>query len=352
MAEGMQLYSPEDSAWDEWVKSVEHDIYYTAAYHQLAVEQGEGSAWLAVYSDSQNCLLWPYLIRRIDDTYDDAHAVYGYTGPIGNGLDDPEFMAKAWAELNKLWQSQNLVSIFFRYHPLLENYKCMANSHGEAAPEGGEVFFLGSSVSIDLLLSASERQSNYAKNTRQEIKAARRKGLTVSLDTEWENIDAFVELYKQTMQKNQAEDRYMYDAEYFGRLRTALRGHSHLFIAWHESHIAGVLLTTICGRYAQAHLTGVAAEFARLSPLKVLIDSAADHLAGLGAEQLHLGGGRGGWEDDLFQFKSRFSKIRHDFRSGRYIINSEVYGKLSQPYSHLGAERREKFFPNYRIPSS
>ena len=112
-----------------------------------------------------------------------------------------------------------------------------------------------------------------------------------------------------------------------------------------DGALAGGLLFTVHGEIAQAHLTGTDTRFRRLSPQKALIDGSAELARGLGARWLHLGAGRGGREDSLFDFKRRFASAEHDFVLGRWILDAEAYRELS-----AGFEGEVAFFPAYRAP--
>jgi hypothetical protein len=74
-----------------------------------------------------------------------------------------------------------------------------------------------------------------------------------------------------------------------------------------------------------------------------------------GDRVLHLGGGRGGREDSLFAFKSRFSKRRHPFYTGRWILDPQAYRELVAGRQRL-LERSGRrvagtgWFPLYRAP--
>ncbi|MEP2058219.1 MAG: hypothetical protein ABJJ05_10465, partial [Maribacter litoralis] len=67
---------------------------------------------------------------------------------------------------------------------------------------------------------------------------------------------------------------------------------------------------------------------------------------------LNLGGGRGGSnEDSLFRFKSGFSKEFKNFKLWKYIVNHEVYDKLTTDHLNKfpGVDKNDiSFFPKYR----
>lgn len=115
-----------------------------------------------------------------------------------------------------------------------------------------------------------------------------------------------------------------------------------------DGEVAATMLFTVYNNIAEVHFAGTDQAHSKLSPLKGLIDGVAGIARRLGAKRLHLGAGRGGSEDSLFEFKSRFSRSRHNFRTGRRVHDSEASTELSQrsPTSDDIA-----FFPAYRAAS-
>ena len=352
MGETTQLLTPDRPEWDEWLGRAPHDFYHLAAYHAFAESVGEGRAHLLVHGDPDRFLAWPYLVRPLDGDggHADATSVYGYSGPVGRGLESEAFRASAWSAFRAAWADQRLVTMFTRFHPLLGNERFCRGFHGAEAPTGGEVLQFGRSVSIDLSLGVEERRAGYPQPLRQEIKRAERSGLSVDLDPEWRHFPSFVEFYRATMERNDAAERYLFSDRYLDGLREVLRGVAHLAVAHVEGEPAAALLFTVYRGMAAAHLTGVGGAFTQLSPLKCLIDRSCDLARDLGAERLHLGAGRGGAEDSLFDFKSRFSPVRHGFAVGRWILDREANDRLAGA-SASGAGLGETFFPAYRAPA-
>lgn len=338
-----RLLTPQDDEWDEWITRAPHDFYHLAAYHQLAGRSGEGQPYLAVYGSPDQFLAWPYLRRSIDGTYYDATSVYGYATPTGLGLDEGDFMQRAWRALRLEWREQRLVSMFTRLHPLIENHALIAQCRGEMPPDGQEVVCPGRSVSISVDAKAEDRRRAYSQSTRRQLKLAIKRGATTNIDPDWLRVDEFMEIYQETMDRNRASQRYYFSRDYFEAFRGALSGKAYLGFADHDGRAAAAMLFTICGPIAQMHLVGMRQQFRDIFPNKLLIDRVADFVRDHRVMHFHLGAGRGGYEDSLFEFKSRFSKATHDFCIGRWVLDREVYMQLSK-----GMECVDGFFPAYR----
>lgn len=345
MGEITAVLRPADPAWDGWLDRVPRDFHHGAAYHAFSEQQGEGRALLFVHGTPERFFAWPLLVNRVpgSDRFD-ASSVYGYCGPLGRGL-EPRFLESAWSALREAWTREGLVTLFTRFHPVLANHLPCGGLRGDGSVLGGELLRLGNSVSIDLGPTSGERRAGYGKVLRQEIAAAERAGLEVVLDDGWRQLEAFGRLYRETMAKNRAEERYQFSHAYLEGLRDALQGEAHLAVARVDGVLAGALLFTVHGGIAQAHLTGTDTRLRKLSPLKALIDGTAELARGLGARLLHLGAGRGGRQDSLFDFKGRFGSLRHDFVLGRWILDAPAYRELCGGTLDDGA-----FFPAYRAP--
>lgn len=354
MGDGLRFVRANDPAWDDIMARCHTDFYHRRAYHLLAEAHGEGDAWLAAYSDGGALLAWPYLCRPIDGSaHIDATGVYGYSGPVVGGdivaASRPEFLGAAWAAFRSGWREQGVVSMFTRLNPLIGNQRIASAFCGDAPGPVPPVLTLGRSVSMDLTLDDDTRRAGYDKESRYEIRRAARKGLVVQRDHDFVHLERLVEAYHQTMSRNAAEQRYLFSLQYFRDLVAALAGDAHLVVASAGGDVVGGLLFITHGALAQAHLTGILDEYLRLSPLKVLLDEAAIWARELGADVLHLGAGRNGAEDSLFDFKRRIAPVLHEFVIGRWVLDGAVYCDLCGLGPGVATDL-PSFFPAYRAP--
>lgn len=350
MSNIVRLLRPDDPEWDTWMRRSTSDFYHSAAYHRFFTKNDDSDAWLAVYGEPHQFLAWPYLTRPIADTNRfDGTSVYGYTGPLARGLEnDSDFLIAAWRALITLWEKQGLVTMFTSFHPLLGNAELCCNfkaspSHNDEGP-----LMLGRSVSIDLTIEEPDRFASYKKRFRQDLRRSAKAGLRIEHDEHWIRFDSFVKLYLETMEANNADQRYQFSADYLRDLRDALGSDCHLAIARIDNEIAAAIMFTTFGSISQAHLTGINKRFQNHSPLKLLLHQLGGIAQGLGARVLHLGAGRGGREDTLFDFKAQFSERRHDFIIGRWVLDAECYDSLCEAKErNTGALLNPDFFPRY-----
>jgi hypothetical protein len=368
-SDALHLIPAASPEWPERLDAVPHDFYHTAAYHLFSQNCGEGEAFLATYGDRTKFVAWPYLLRRVADsaglensTVTDVASVYGYPGPlVYNAAADPLFLARAWDALVAVWRSQKVVAVFTRFHPVLENHRWLRSLCPPApstrcgpcaGPERGLVPS-GQTVSIDLQVPESENLRDCQRILRQEIARGRRLGLTTEPDDSWRHLEDFVALYHCTMTRNRASSDYFFSSDYFQRLRIALGPYVHLIVTKLDAQVVAAGVFVEYQGIVQAHLAGSSEQWRALSPFKVLLDDVRRWARERGNRIFHIGGGRAGRDDSLFAFKARFSRCRHPFYVGRWILDADAYHSLCEQrrtYAHdTGLELEDTdFFPGYR----
>jgi hypothetical protein len=342
-----QVLSLSEAAWTERLQAAPHDVYHTSAYHSIPGFGRRGDAFLFTYREQDHSFLWPYLLSPIRDGLNDVGSVYGYSGPAATGGAD--FLARAWESLVDHWKQQNVVSAFTRFHPVLQNQDLLV----EIPDAARGIRSSGTTVLIDTSLPEEEQVRGYQKVLRQQIRKGKEQGLVTEEDTEWRHIDDFVEFYTETMARRNSRAEYLIDAEWVHNFRRTLGSHARLFVTKKDGQPAAALLAMVYKPYVHAHLTGISAAMAAHSPLKNLLDGIREWAGKEGYGSFHLGGGLGGKEDSLFDFKRKFSPLTHAFQTGAWVIQPEAYADLeSQHRQQLAAQGQEianpNFFPIYR----
>lgn len=328
--------------WEKMLGVVPHDFHHLPAYVKLSATE-EGARACALYvSDGLRDLLLPLLIRRIPGGGFDAMSPYGYPGPIGTGVEDPEFLKDALVAGLQVLREAGLVSVFVRLHPLLN-----------PAPPGGigTLVSHGDTVSIDLTISAEEQWARTRRNHRQDITRAMRLGYIVRMDDQWAHLDDFRRLYRQTMERRHASTFYRFEDSYFDRLRDALGERIHLCLVERDDRVVAAGLFVETGGIVQAHLAGTDEGSGNIRPTKLMFHFVGGWAKARGDRALFLGGGLGGANDSLLHFKAGFSPLRHPFATLRTVIDEREYRRLvgeRDPY--LDPNDRSGFFPMYRLP--
>lgn len=343
----------------EWTSVLErvgkYDFYHLFEYHELYEKLGEGRGLLLVYQHSEKIIALPILVRPIsvvsglkDFDYYDATSVYGYPGPIASeeAADDSDFIRCFCQALRSYAKQHRLITFFSRMNPVLGNHELLTGI--------GEAVGLSDTVTIDLTAPLELQSAQYRKSHRYEIRRARREGMKVYRDVAWTRYDDFLRLYEETMQRVAADTSYFFDRTYFDDLQAVLGDRLHLFVAELDGTVCAASLFVHTNDIIQYHLSATSDECLRQAPSKLVIDEARKWGHSVGARWLHLGGGVGSKEDNLYRFKAGFSPIQHKFFIWKWIIQPDVYVEMTEKRQqwltdHDRPIMNSSYFPAYRM---
>jgi len=334
------LITPSDPVWNDLLSRCRHDVYHTPGW-TITSEIGEGGTGLGIHArDGHAELFVPLLRRELGNGEWDASSPYGYAGPICNDGASHAFLDAAFQSMVETLKSESCVSWFMRLHPLL-------NADWQIA--SGLTVDHGPTVSIDLTQSQEMLRQNLRPAHRRAIRKACEQGMTVSIDTAREHMEAFIDVYHSDMRRLGASSHYLFGRDYFHSLFSTLPDNALLMIAKYRGEFAGGVIFTLApsAGIMQYHLSTTHAAHRALQPAKLIVHTAALWGKHAGYHQLHLGGGIGAAEDSLFLFKRGFSHDMRRFRSQRVLVDHQKYRRLSG----LGDDARldvDGFFPAYR----
>jgi len=348
-----EFIMPDDARWAEILAQVPHDFYHLPAYVQLEARQSGGEA-MAFYARRGNAqFLIPLILKRppfsrdISPAWKDATSPYGYAHPlmsVENDEEDLDFFLNAFREVAT---GHNIVTAFLRLHPLMPLPREPLEKYGQLLQHGQTVYF-------DLTESDEEISQAICRNHRRDVEKLGKAGFQVVFN-QWEYYQDFVNLYRSTMERLNADDMYFFRGDYFKRLRRALDSSMNLAIVLSpQGKVAAGGLFIQTGEIVQYHLSGAAEGFTRQSPTKIMVDWAARHWAKEpGQKYLHVGGGVGGSaEDSLFAFKAGFARHRADFFTYRMVLDPPKYQQLTARWREAGGQVEDAgtFFPLYGRP--
>ena len=287
-------------------------------------------------------LLLPFIARNLGADCWDALSPYGYPGPIVSGAPGPaDVQVMLEAAFRKL-QADGCVSLFLRSHPgSPEIWPSVESPWVSSVAESATVV-------VDLHQPWSHIVAGFSSCHRNQIRRARRRGFGTFVDEDLSHLDDFVDLYRSHMELIGASSYYHFDDQYFDSLRANLGPDLVLRIAHLNGEIAAAALFTTRGDWSQYHLSAMAAAHKTRGLTKMVIEDQISWAKARGYRWLHLGGGRGGSSDSLFEFKSQFSDQRMRYRTAGLVLDEGSYRTLSQQRGvdpdHAG------YFPAYRLP--
>jgi serine/alanine adding enzyme len=327
-----ELVEVEPTRWDALLRELGiSDVYYSRGFVEASAPLTGGSAVLLHLAGEEGSVLFPSIVR--DDPLD-VVTPYGYGGPVGVGDDPPlaEFTAayQAWCE------RRGVVSSFVVFHPLFAN-------DASPAAEGFHRSALGGTVAWPL--EADDLLASMHKHHRRVVRRALRDGFEATVEERPADIGEFVAVYDETMRRNEAAPFYFFSDAYWQALvrdvplvRVDVR---------HE----GTLLSSVLGMgeppWLHYHLGGTADTGLRTGASHLALFSLAAWGKEHGYRALHLGGGVGGRDDSLLEFKLRFApEGRVGSAIGKAVHDEARYRELSGG----GGVDWDAFFPAYREP--
>lgn len=332
---------------DNWNKFIEQfstlDVYYSQEYSNLSSAIENGAAEAVFYENDDGKIFYPYIKRKIDlnEEYLDIVTPYGYGGPVLEG--DQNAIKMFYRQFNEYCTDNKIITETVRLHPLLKNDAYMKDVM--------HVEYIRKTTAVDLTLSLEEIRKNYTSNNKRNIKKANKEGVNVFISNNHKkDIDIFIDLYYETMNRNNSLSYYYFDRSYFYRqMEEMLLCKPYLLLAEYKNQIIGGILLLIGNEYAHYHLGASKTEYLSLRPNNLLFDAMIEFSKSCGSKLLHLGGGYQE-NDSLFKFKTSFTNNNnYNYFLGKNILNEKIYKELSQiAAKNLSPISDSSYFPLYR----
>jgi len=257
---------------------------------------------------------------------------YGYGGWIIEGDNSDELF-----EEYETWCKENhIVSEFVRFHPLIENQKYSLGNYN--------VIPLGQVIAMDCT-DEETLWMNMSSRNRNKIKKAINTGVSVSYGG-IEKLEEFIQIYEETMDRDNAEDYYYFKKEYYDCLFNDLKDNLLVFSAELEDRTLSTCIVFMENGRLSYHLAGSTRISGNIYETNLLIYEVAKWGNRNGYKSFLLGGGVGSQEDYLYQFKRGFDdKHSFQFYIGKKIHLQDKYDEL---VSKRGKIKNMNFFPSYR----
>lgn len=334
--------SPSDQRWRDALRATQHDVYDLPEYVAVCGKY-ENAVPVAFYaSEGAQYALIPLLRRRLPPllgaplSWSDAVSPYGYSSALFTGDRDWSFRAaKAFVEA---CTARYIISVFVRLHPLFASVPALDSAGIRVAH--------GETVHVDLTVPEDVLRNQQRSGHKYDIRRLHFQGFKVVVD-DWSLYDRFIQIYRETMRRLDAEPYYYFSTDYFQDLRQGLGSRLHLFsVLAPDCSVAAAGLFTETEGIVGYHLSGTAHEYRHLAPTKLMLDFAIKWAKAAGNRVLHLGGGVGSRDDALFRFKAGFSDLHSPFQTWRIICDCKRYAKLTEDAGVFNAPN-DGFFPAY-----
>lgn len=323
------------------------DVYFRSEYFEIYTKYYNCKREAIFWEDKNIKIFWPHLIRDISKIkqfknfkYYDLTTPYGYGGPlinvkIENIKDTNNSLEKFSKEYKDYAFDNKYICEFIRFHPIFQNWKFFENFCN--------INNLNDVVIIYLNQDLDKIFNNIKKGHKYNIKKSEKEGCKVDVinNPTRKNIDDFIKIYYQTMDKNKASKEYYFSKnfikDYFNNLGAIL------IEARYKNKVIGSSMFIYRNKIIHYYLSGASNEFKGLYPSNLMVWEGIKWAQENGFEILNLGGGRAK-NDSLFEFKRGFSNIIQSFKIGKIIFNNNIYEALSKLNNKLDNE----YFPKYR----
>ena len=336
----------EEKEWDLIVKSFsDYDVTYLYNYAKAFYYEGEGEPFLFYFNDGSTRAINVVLKRDIarleffnnkipENTYFDLSSPYGYGGFIIDG-ENHEIVNKVY---DNYCREEGFVSEFVRFH-LVNGYQFKYNGCIETNSRN---------IIRDLALPLDDMFMDFEHKVRKSIKKARKANLEIEIDTEGNNIEEFLNIYYETMKRNNAEESYYYPKSFFENINK-LNGNFVYFHVWYQNEIISSELVIHGSENCYSFLGGTNKEYFHLSPNNFLKYEIIKWAKENGLKRFIFGGGKEA-DDGIYKYKRSFAPNGvYDFYIGKKIFNEEKYKKLVSMKSEEEDFNLESlFFPLYR----
>lgn len=342
----LKVYTLDQSEeWNAVVRSFEeYDVYWLSGYVKAFKTHGDGEPLLFFYNGESTRGINVLMKRDIakdgrfkgkiqEGKYFDFATPYGYGGWIIEG-ENTEGLFEEYSE----WIRRNrIVSEFVRFHPIIKNHNASRSFY--------EVIQLGEVVHMDLS-SPEDIWNNITSKNRNMIRKAIKNDIRIYNGRFPEIYKKFRAIYNGTMDKDNAEQYYYFEKQFYKSLLEDLPQQAQVFWAEKDKQVIAASIILATNRRMNYHLSGSVREFSSLAPTNLLLYEAALWGCANGYKTLYLGGGVGSGEDSLFKFKRAFYKgnLNHFF-IGKKIYSQEIYSELIGLRAEI---ENSGYFPMYR----
>lgn len=325
------------------------DIYFNKSYGALYEKTENGSCETFEFRNSLGMVRHMFVKREIPialegvTSYYDLITPYGYGGPIMDAVNDSVKQKLATDFIHAFGDycsSGNIVSEFIRFHPVLNNVADFIGSY--------DTVFMRNTIQTRLMATEDPLMSEYSASVRRDIRKGLKRGVEYKVIVNPDNLDRFRDLYFQTMKRNNADEYYYFDEDYFTQCLRLLGPQLVIVEVTWQGTLVAMSLNFVSNDLLHVHLTGSLEEYHHLYAPNILQYALMEWGMQNGIQLIHHGGGRTNETDDkLYLYKKKYGKGEElEFHIGKKIWNQEIYTKLCQK---AGVKEEGSFFPAYRL---
>lgn len=329
-----------DPAWAGLLRRLppaQADVHFLPGYARIYERTYGVEAGLSVWSEGEHFAAMPFILRPLDALpflkeqgrmgFLDAATPYGYGGPVFRA-EGPEHARELVARLDRAHlehlAGRGAATEFLCLHPLLANHEPLLALGLPAEPR--------KRVAVaDLLPDEAALWAGLNRGNKSSINKARRAGVRVErAEPTPELLALFESMYRATMARQGAAERWLFPDGYFARCAEELGPGCLFFLArTADGRAASCFQVLLHGPTAYYHFAGTDEAFFHLRPNNLLMWEVMLACKALGCAALHLGGGVSEDEgDSLMRYKLGFTRRTEVLHTLGRVVRADVYEEL------------------------
>jgi lipid II:glycine glycyltransferase (peptidoglycan interpeptide bridge formation enzyme) len=318
--------------------------HFTPEFYKLFELRGEGQAICFAGVEGEKVILYPCLLNSInslgydlDKQYFDIQGAYGYNGPITN-YQGEEFLNEFSNQLLDYYKQINLIAEFIRFCPILKNHLYLNYL---------DPIYEFNNVLIDLSMGYERIWlESFNKGVRKSIRKAIKNNLHFEIyrgrEINDQSLDIFSDIYLHTMDKNNADNYYLFPNEFYKELVTSLPDNLLLCFAKFGNESVSTEILLFNSNIAYGFLGGTLTEYYNFSPNSFLRNEIIKYLINRGIRKYSIGGGTR--DDSVYIYKRSFSQNSDSkFFIAKKIHNNKIYDEVINQWKLKHPEKITKF---------
>lgn len=302
---------------------------------------------ICLLTDDVDGVQWviPMIVRPLPSALglsaSDCVSPYGFGGPY---CSTPGTEATSFLNRVEAWiRESNYCSGFIRLDVGL-------NAPTGPLSKAAEIVDIAPVVSVDLTRSPNERWSNYEAKVRKNVRRATSSGCRAELVDAETHFNEFVEIYRATMERRNADSFYFFPSARLREFVTRAPGQVDLWLVYSPSGQAvSVELVLVSDESVYSFLGGTRVEAFPMRPNDLLKHQVCEHYSAIGKRRYLLGGGfQAG--DGIFKYKKSFDPSGVNcFRGARVEGAKDQYALAVERHLAIRSPGPDaNYFPPYR----
>jgi len=338
--------SADQSSWRKYLPEG-RSVFGSLGYARICETYRNFSPRLYVLESGNAIICYPLFLRPLADLpFNSASSgkwdsgTPDFTGPLMYGS-DCRLASVFPAHRDALFQTEGIVAEFAHLHPWSNAVTVLA----DGSAYNRDIVWVDVSLSPEKLW-----RDQFEHCCRKNINRAEREGVRVFAAAGDEYVREFHRIYVGTMDRRNALAGYYFSYKFFKAFIEELPANSRFVFAEYRNQVVAATLYLYDDQDVFSFLGGTDVAFQHVRPTNAVIWQTIRWAHETGKKRLILGGGYSPG-DNIFRFKSTFSRLLRPFHVYKKIHLEQDYAALEQRCREYGSLNGQSinYFPSYRF---